>query len=297
MKEYKHLVKDIMPCWYELSWKDDKKKPAINIRVHKDFVRQTKEIPADAPVIEEYRRKFGLGEFCTDMNKGFGFEGAFLKESESDEFVVWSGKLPKIRKDETRECHYCKGSGKDIFMDDICHSCDGTGHEHKIDWHDADAFSASYSIFSMLSEYPEEMTRSSAHQLMTVETYLRQGMGGAAICGIYGIDLVKWLSSKVGNTLDEMIKAMMNAYGHMWELKPFDRHDFNSWVAYEGGWLNVHCPGNACGLNPSHSSGPDRGRGYQFSCHNVDSTLQQITLLAGLAALHDQARKEISTQP
>lgn len=30
---------------------------------------------------------------------------------------------------------------------------------------------------------------------------------------------------------------------------------------------------------------------YEFSCNNIDTFAQQLTLLAGLAALHDKIRK------
>ena len=49
----------------------------------------------------------------------------------------------------------------------------------------------------------------------------------------------------------------------------------------------------ACGLNPSHDH-MDIGQGYEFSCHNTDTPAQQLTLLAGLAALHDLVRKDMA---
>jgi hypothetical protein len=31
--------------------------------------------------------------------------------------------------------------------------------------------------------------------------------------------------------------------------------------------------------------------GFEFSCHNTDTPMQQLTILASLAALHDLVRK------
>jgi hypothetical protein len=63
----------------------------------------------------------------------------------------------------------------------------------------------------------------------------------------------------------------------------------------ESGGLCIDCPGDACGIHPDTYAEYDikEGRGYKFTCHNVDTPMQQITLIAGLAALHDCTRKEI----
>jgi len=138
-------------------------------------------------------------------------------------------------------------------------------------------------------------------QLLTVETITHNDMHGGSLGGMYSVPLTSWLASKVTDlperhvyVIPEMEKAMKTAYYHMLSRGPLDDHSFSAHIAYRGGWLNVSCPGNACGLHPSHSRSPDEGRGYEFSCHNVDSPAQQFTLLAGLAALHNRVRKELS---
>ena len=96
----------------------------------------------------------------------------------------------------------------------------------------------------------------------------------------------------------EMIEAMIKTWQKMFPTKKvdkYDRYSFRASVDYENGWLNVSCPGDACGLNPANSCGGEDGRGYEFSCHNVDSPMQQLTLIAGLAALCDKAKKEIKS--
>ncbi len=87
---------------------------------------------------------------------------------------------------------------------------------------------------------------------------------------------------------------MKIAYGWMFGERylRIQETSFRAQVDGEKGWLNVQCPGSGCGLCPSHH-GIERGRGYEFDSHNVDSPIQQLTLLAGLAALHDRARREI----
>ena len=62
------------------------------------------------------------------------------------------------------------------------------------------------------------------------------------------------------------------------------------WVRLKNGRLIMNCPGDACGIHPENWY-EENDKGYEFNCHNVDSPMQQITLLAGLAALHDEARR------
>lgn len=292
MEDFKYLIRDILPCWYELSWKDSPVKPAIIVRVHKDFAEKFQEIPPSAPMPSALKKNFEFKSFCGSLRENFGFEEAFKKLPEEDEFVSFSVDLPKIRKEETVECRTCNGSGKDQLDDEICFSCKGKGRKGIIDWHDAFAVSASFTIFSAVTFYSEIETSARVPQLLTFQTCTIADLHGGSLSGIYGIPLVKWLSSFKGN-IPEMIEAMMRAYDYMLELHDFDKYRFQSSVDYDDGRLNVSCPGNACGLNPSSSSDLRDGQGYKFSCRNTDSPLQQLTLLAGLAALHDRARKEI----
>ncbi len=133
-------------------------------------------------------------------------------------------------------------------------------------------------------------------QLLTVETITEYGMHGGSLGGEYGKPLHKFLSTfEPGTSIEEMCMAMMLCYQRMWGLPPFQKHNFRARVDYENGHLNVSVPGNACGLNPSHGVLYDKKKteGYKFSCHNTDDPVQQISLIAGLAALCDKARREI----
>ena len=245
-----------------------------------------------APAPSALTKEFEFKSFCGSLKGNFGFEEAFRKLPEEGEFVSFSVVLPKVRKEKTVKCRACNGSGKDYSGDGACFSCEGKGREGVIDWHDAFAVSASFTIFFAVTFYNETETSAKTPQLLTVQTCTIADMHGGSLSGIYGIPLVKWLSSFRGD-IPEMVEAMMRAYDYMFKLRGYDKSSFQASVDYDDGWLNVSCPGNACGLNPSSSSGLGGSQGYKFSCHNTDSPLQQLTLLAGLAALHDRARKEI----
>jgi len=84
---------------------------------------------------------------------------------------------------------------------------------------------------------------------------------------------------------------MKKAYNRMWGIEGYNKYDFRADLK-SGGGLCMSCPGDACGIHPSSWHDVERDNiGYEFASHNVDNFLQQLTLLSGLACLHDLARK------
>jgi len=295
-RRYKTIILDSIPCWYELSWQE--KEPAIILRIHKEFITEAEKLikpNSPIPIAIDFINQFGFKKFCHDLCGNFGFDNSFVLNKERDGFVELLAKIPKIEKDSGKKCSMCKGTKKDPLLRGECLSCNGSGKDFIMDWPAAYALSASFTIFSVLAMYPETETSAKIPQLLTVQTMTREGIHGGSLNGEYGIHLVQWLSSfKQYTAIPEMVKAMQSAYFQMFNYSEFVSREFRASIDNANGWLNVDCPGNACGLHPSDSSyGMRKNSGYKFSCHNTDTPAQQITLLAGLAALHDRARKEI----
>lgn len=108
----------------------------------------------------------------------------------------------------------------------------------------------------------------------------------------FSVALCDWFRKLGTGPIPEMVEAMKIAYNHTQRIRGSSSvFYFRASIDYSNGWLNISCPGNACGLNPWHNAVHNTG-GYEFADHNVDTPFQQLTLLAGLAALHDRARKE-----
>jgi len=294
MKDIKILIRENIPCWYELSWR--KTKPAVILRIHKDFIKNIESIPKKNRWADGLREEFKFTSFTDSLNGNFGFDNAFIRKGETEEFVEFVVGIPKIRQKTGNPCPNCKGSGKDHFLERECSWCRGTKMEHKDDWRPVYAISASFTVFSQLSFFSEKETSSSLIQLMTIQSLTRRGMHGGSISGHFSVPLCNWMDSlreRGESRIIEMVEAMQIVYKRMWGGFPFSRkYDFRASVDYEGGWLNTSCPGNACGLNPKHM-GPKKGSGYEFSSHNVDTPAQQLEIIASLAALHDKARREI----
>ncbi len=296
MKEHRSIIKENIPCWYELCWRA--KKPALVLKIYKEFISNAKSLPVfeDSPIVKSLKEEFKFKKFVGNFSKNFGFDNAFIKESEDEDCITFVAKIPIIKKLLEIKCKYCNGSGKErafIGMHGACLSCEGTGKTIDFDWRVADAISANFTILTSFVNPPETETSSQFLQLMTINTITGRGFSG--LKGEYSIPLVKWLSLlSETESITEVVDAMRIADNRMFGSCT-DRHRFLTFVDSKSGWLNISCPGERCGLAPSHGSTgyyAQKGLGYMFNCHNLDTSAQQITLLAGLSALNDKARKE-----
>ena len=295
---FKSIIEENIPCWYELSWQ--KNKPAIILRIHQDFIEnfvsEIKTSPLEWPMVISLMEKLKLTDFSGDFQEDIGFSKVFKRKGEKDGFVEFLITIPRIEKKTNKECHSCNGLGKEREpLEGECYWCRGTGKEYIHDWHLAEAISASFTIFTVVlsSSFSKKETSSPFPQLLTVETMTTRDTTGGSLWGVISIPLRNWLALlKDGDNLPEVAQATKTAYGHMFgELHHFSKYSFRAYSRGDGGFL-IDCPGSASGLHPADWNRP-KGKGYEFSCHNVDSSAQQITLLAGLAALHDKARREI----
>lgn len=291
------------PCFYEISW--DAKTPAIILRIHKDVARFVEEekitFNEQAPGVISFKEQFKFKSFKGDFCGNIGFDDAFVLLGGKNNFIEFLIKIPEVKKKTNKNCSECNGSGKrkdfsGEYVSGECLNCEGTGKKHIYDWQQSLAISASFSILSSLFGIFEFRKESSATfpQLLTLKTITKEGDFGGSLGGVYSMVLCEWLNSLELGPVSEIVQAMKGAYGRMVGLKKYNQFDFRANLDYQDGWLNISCPGNACGLNPTYGS-IRKGEGYEFDSHNVDSPIQQITLIAGLAALHDRARKKIGS--
>jgi len=297
-KGYKHIVREDIPCWYELSWL--KEKTSIILRIHKDFIKTARVIPQDAPIVKDFMESFKFSKFASDLNGDFGFDNAFVFKGVNGDFVEFSVPVPKVKKATGEKCHRCKGTGRDTVMEELgdkrkCDFCDGTGEKYFLDWRAAFAVSASFNIFFSLARYPESETSSLVPQLMVIYVVTNNDMHGGSLGGEFSIPFCEWLKSfEEGTHFPDVLEAMQATEKKMFGKERYLNFGFKAYMLRKGGVV-LDVPGNACGIYnpPEHDYGLPRKEGCKFECHNVDSPMQQLTLLVGLAMLHDKARKEI----
>lgn len=290
----RHITRENLPCWFELSW--DEKGAAIILRIHELFMKTLPVIKHDAPIVGHLKKEFGLASFSGDMQSDYwGFDASFRHIDTQGDFICFRVALPAILKITDRPCRRCNGKRTEEDQDSECFACNGEGKEADHDWHGAYALSATFSLFSMLTRYPETAIRHNGPlQLLTFQTITDHGQHGGSLDGDFSISLCSWLSRHPPCTpIHEVKQAMEIAYGRMFRLRAYDKLSFRA-TQRGSGIIHASCPGDACEIHPGHPrSEPYVNEGDKFTCHNVDSPLQQLTFLAGLAALHDKARKEI----
>jgi len=301
MKDIRMIADEDVPCWYELSW--DKEQIGIILRIYQDIVKSERCMVEKHPHLDQVLEVHpGLGEFQPSYNDDFGFEGRLLRLGERDGFVEFFIKIPAVSISLGVSCKSCSGTGKDLHhLDMDCHACDGTGIESKYDWREAFQITSSLAILFQHIRYPGFETTCLLPQLMLVATMSRvnAGMHACGIGGEYSLALMRYLSEIPENhRLPYVEEAMTKAWDRMLTIRDeLYCNRMHAYIQTSPGGFTIDVPGNACGIYPSSSANFKRGEqlsGYDFTCHNTDTPAQQLTMLAGLAALHDGARLYLS---
>lgn len=206
------------------------------------------------------------------------------------EFLV---EIPVIEVLTSKPCRFCNGGGKDkIRYNEKCISCDGTGKEKEIKWDRAYEISATFNLFTLFVNYPKFETSSSKKQLLIFNIATSREMHGGSISGQYSIPLTNWLKSfGLHHPFPEINDVLKKTWARMFnKLRYFEADDLKAYIGMTKGFFIMDVPGDATGI---HGTDHYENEGNKFSCHNVDTPMQQLALIAGLAKLHDIARNQM----
>ncbi len=208
--EIKLPVHDVLPCWYELSWREDI--PALVLRIHKDFVAHiTIKITPDAPIVKHFQEKCGFKLFVADFNGNFGFDNTLINQGEKEDFIEYLIELPQIKQKKEEKCRDCGGSGKDEIRDDEdCLWCKGDGKQREVVYDTAEAISASLNIIFTFLSMCEKETSSRVPQLMTIILITEREMHGGSLGGVFTPPFSQWLKS-VEEDQDKICYAAIQA--------------------------------------------------------------------------------------
>jgi hypothetical protein len=281
--EYEMTKRDV-PCWYEISWKNDIK--SLELKIHPDFIQNSRYKLGKDFLIEVLKKRFNLGEFGTDFSGDIGF-GKIFKNAGRDEngLIIFQAEIPKVGDvtDKKSELHK---NNKELH----CWNCYGTGKEFKTDWSIVRNFSASLTILTGYLTQPGNKTSANFPQLLTLKTKTDYDQNGGSLWGVISLNLHNYIKSLDASSLNEICtSAMADCYQKMFIKTSFFRHYFSTEKLKNGG-LALDCHGDRSGTFPD-TGWSNTSEGYEFTYHNVDSPMQQIALITGLAALHDAARK------
>lgn len=284
---------DHIPRKYHLLW--DEVGRTLRIQVHKDCLQLVRPVQKDCPwvrTVSERHELDGLFDgFSGDLRAGsFGFNHAIMKVGESGDYIEYVAKIPEIKILTQFDCGDCDGTGKrnpELFSEGHCLHCAGSGKMGVLDWRSAYIMTASLGLLFEILDVNEE-TSAVEHQLVTVKMMSDYGLHGSSIGGDFGIDFMDHVRSgpsELKSIIEHTTQAMRTAHAHMFTLDEYDRMRIR--VDYDNGQIGLTVPGDACGINTSFDSST-KGEGRDFSCHNVDSPLQSLALLAGIASMSGQ---------
>jgi hypothetical protein len=286
-----------------------------NIYKEETFIEQKRSV--DPGLFDEYwaRNLFG---------NHFGAGKDIIKVKSARDFVRYEVAIPQGHfYDQNKVCLHCRGSKINPDYEDsnfVCNQCQGTGYGTK---NNKQANTILADNISMLCRLTELLAYQDNVQINTIKPFtlytilLNGGYGAQGIFGAYTkelADYVLWLSkNNLANKLAAKIKQnMIFAYSLMTKgrvhNKNFMHDEFEFICQLEktsehtrlGIRFIMQVPGqNSCSVfsydNCTTVIPLVSDDGYReisgFTCHNVDSSAQQISLLVGLATLNTAARQ------
>ncbi len=294
---------DRIPRKYHLWWDGNAK--AIMIDIHKDCLKFfphpiTKDWPMVGLMAKDHNYFDDLFDsFSGNLNsESFGFNKMIQKVNNSGDYFKFRAPLPRIRIETELPCKKCEGTGKHLDEhadpNEICRWCKGSGKKRVSDWKPAYALASSLDLLFGLLDF-DEVTSAKEYQHVAVTMVTRGGRNNTAIGGWFGPDLCDYiaddkpeLKSFIVNNVSETMK-LVNNWMYLNDNNPYIRTD-----CYPEG-ICWHVDSDACYAGVS-LRGRKQGEGCDFSDHNVDNILQQLTILAGIASLVGQASFYIEAQ-
>jgi len=260
-----------VPRWYGLSYRPPSKTtpPAVIFLLR----RGIREIVADGMqkvlLSEPSAQEYGTLFFERDITKGFGFDCTMRCEDEE------GGYLKLVMPLEQRR-------GLSLYAESYSLLFRALNYAPAAR-HDSDT--ARVQLLQLESSYSKES----------------HGFHGAPMGGKSAPALRHWMERRHPKRprLRKVEEAMRDVYAH---LSDFLQEEGISKRSLEGmftasigekGGFGLNTLGNACDVSTMDWWNTEDGCGHRLGCHNLDTPIQQISLLAGFAALHDMAAKAL----
>ena len=288
------IKREEIPCWYELSYVPDwKGAPAITVRIHYESMAHLRSLPNDAPIIRRLiadGRPKGL--FVAPRTIGFG--NCLELESCDGDFHRYTANIPVLHS-RGNPCEMCDFMKEEDLP---CRYCNDSGFQTVYDWSAAENLAASLYVLFLFLNNPKWETSCLLPQLLTARLNVKlkgdKGMGARGVSGEFSAKLVRWFKTFEMAKFPNIEKVMRDVYARMIGEKDYLAYEFKAVIHHDGAF-HLSVPGNACGIDPDGSSRIEQ-EGYGYLPHNVDSTVQQLSILSGLAALNDLARREMQKE-
>lgn|GEM_PF-2755728 len=269
-----HVAEKDFPRSYDFSWRKD----SIVFGISRDAVDiVSREIEDDFPSLEYPKNEFGFEKFGCDFNaERYGYDDCASVSRLADGSIELSFSLILVKDKESLQ-HIC--------------ACAATIHV----------------LTNFLMRIPEREINDPLPQFICISTECcrnKSGGHGGHIAGELNKDVKRYLINHYrtkGERLSIVLRVLLRAAEVLsGKKKRAEKNLYWAEVRSEKGFLSIDCPGNSCGLNTEETDEAffllkkgmkEEDFGMDLICHNVDDILQQVVLLAALAALSDEVKK------
>ncbi len=272
--EYINPIYHDQPAYFEVGVLEEGK--GLILSAHRKFAESLKPVTADPhrPLFTGFEQNLQVRPMVSYVSeqRGWGFGEVFTPLSEENDWVKWQCLFPE---------------GRELFSTDS-------------DWRARNELAASFRILTLMASTFQEKSDSNRNQLvqldMTVTTdeYFNKAPISATLTPAF----VRWLATQRPRiSAPEVEKPMRTAYDRMsgWPTDESARFQCTYRAPH---FVNLIIPGQDAGLDPKdYGANVDRNgavlhEGYTLLDHNVDTIVQQMSLLTGIAAMHDLARRD-----
>ncbi|HYD93358.1 MAG TPA: hypothetical protein VEB18_02805 [Candidatus Paceibacterota bacterium] len=149
-------------------------------------------------------------------------------------------------------------------------------------------------LLESLNALPKGGRPSNRQQLLRISTLCQRGghYAHAAHGHVFPV-VCRWLAEHPGKLPSTVTQAMKEVWRAV-APKELRRYENECVASVTDGRFFFGCFGNACDLAiyPDNVFDDEFWENCSFSCHNLDTAFQQLTLLSGLAAMTDLIRDE-----
>lgn len=268
---FRCMFEPTMPSWYDLSLL--KTNHGITISVpNQTYTELLSWHLATAPGVLGLQRKHGLPEFTSPNDGPWGF-GEVLMPADPPlpNWHSWNCEWPQL----------------DTSLQNP--------------WEPLVVTCANLEVlFTILSITKDIEVDSDIPQIAEYILQSGKGMGMWGVWAGLAPTATHWLHQFPANTHHvSASEAMLAAWKHLCgeqnrPMAAYDHHTVYAITRYPGA-LSFHCPGQACDLGTMNSDiTADPSYGYALSPHNVDTPMQQLTLLTGLVSICQNIRQSLA---
>lgn len=292
----KFLMQEDIPRWYHFFWNSEKQ--GLFIRVHRFFFAncQHKNLEPYFSKIGDYLDYLPLFDSYEPRvgESRFGVNDSIILVAEDENWLTYQVKIPCILGNSKMACQHCDGTGRryidDPECEEPCLSCHGSKTKEVHNYKEVKEVCFSLAIFLNALEFPiDQDVVTPEKQVFIVTSNCIRGSHGHSVGGYASPEFMRFLES-FSKSDDESVKlesvedVMKAVYTRLFG-KLADYHRFGFRCYTRGGQVVLSCPGDACEIHTEHNRrvGSDYGEG--ITCHNLDSGVQQLTLLSGLGML------------